>query len=55
MIKSMRMRWAGHLVRIGKRMSVCRILLGEPKGRRPIGRPRLRWEDSIEMDLKEIE
>jgi hypothetical protein len=50
MIKSRRMRWAGHVAR----MEENRILVGKPEGKRPLGRPRRRWEDNIRMDLREI-
>jgi hypothetical protein len=53
-IKSRRMRWAGHVARMGERRSVYRVLVGRPKGKRPLGRPRCRWEDSIKMDFREI-
>jgi len=54
-IKSRRMRWAGHLVRMGEERGVYRVLLGKPEGRRPIGRPRRRWvDDNIRMDLQEV-
>jgi hypothetical protein len=43
MIESRRMRWAGHVARIGARMNACRILMGKPEGKRPLGRPRCRW------------
>jgi hypothetical protein len=49
-----RMRWTGHLARIGKRRDVYRILVGKPEGRRPLGRPGHRWVDNIKMDLREI-
>jgi len=51
MLKSRRMRWAGHVARIGVRNGVYRVLVGKPEGKRPIGRPRRRWEDNIKMDL----
>jgi hypothetical protein len=51
-IKSRRLRWAGHLARMGERRGVYRALVGKPEGRRPLGRPRLRWEDNIKMDLR---
>jgi hypothetical protein len=51
-IKSRRMRWAGHVARMGEKRGVYRILVGRPKGRRPLGRPRRRWEDNIKMDLQ---
>jgi hypothetical protein len=53
MIKSWRMRWAGHLARIGARLYAYRILVGKPEGR-PLGRPRRRWVDNIKMDLRDI-
>jgi hypothetical protein len=53
--KSRRMRWAGHIARMGEKRGVYRILVGRPEGRRPLGRPRRRWEDNIEMDLQEVE
>jgi hypothetical protein len=52
MIKSKRMRWTGHIARIGEKMNVYRILMGKPKGKRPLGRPRPRWVDNIKMDLR---
>jgi len=48
-IKS-RMRWAGHVARMGERRGVYRVLVGKPEGKRPFGRPKCRWEDNIEMD-----
>jgi hypothetical protein len=53
-IKSRRMRWAGHVARMGEGRNVYRVLVGKPEGRRPLGRPRRRWEDGIRMDLEEI-
>jgi hypothetical protein len=53
-IKARRMRWAGHVARMGVVRSAYSILVGKPEGRRPLGRPRSRWEDNIGMDLKEI-
>jgi hypothetical protein len=55
MIKSRRMKWAGHVVRIGEKRNAYKILVGKPEGRRPLGKPRRRWVDNIKMDLKEIE
>jgi hypothetical protein len=52
-IKSRRMRWAGHVARIGEKRGAYRILVGRPEGRRPLGRPRRRWEDNIKMELQE--
>jgi hypothetical protein len=53
-VKSRRMRWAGHLARMGEERKVYKVLVGKPEGKRPLGRPRLRWEDGIRMDLWEI-
>jgi hypothetical protein len=53
-IKSRRMRWTGHVARMGKKRGVYRILVGKPEGKRPHGRPRRRWEDNIKMDLQEL-
>jgi hypothetical protein len=53
-VASRRMRWAGHLVRMGEGRNVYRVLVGKPEGKRPHGRPRPRWEDGIKMDLREI-
>jgi hypothetical protein len=53
-IKSRRMRWAGHVARMGEQRGVYRVLVGKPEGRRPLGRPRCRWVDNIRMDLKEV-
>jgi hypothetical protein len=52
-IKWKRMRWAGHVARMGEG-SVYRILVGKPEGKRPLGRPKRRWEDNIKTDLTEI-
>jgi hypothetical protein len=53
-IKARRMRWAGHVARMGEVRGAYKILVGRPKGRRPLGRPSRRWEDNIKMDLREI-
>jgi hypothetical protein len=53
-IKSRRMRWAEHVARMGEGSGVYRILVGRPEGKRPLGRPRRRWEDNIKMYLREI-
>jgi hypothetical protein len=53
-IKSRRMRWAGHVARMGVRKGVYRVLVGKPGGKRPLGRPRRKWEDNIKMDLQEV-
>jgi hypothetical protein len=52
-IKSRRLRWAGHVARVGEGRGVYRVLVGRPEGKRPLGRPRLRWEDNIKMGLRE--
>jgi len=52
-IKSRRMKWAGHVARMGER-GVYRVLVGKPEGRRPLGRPRHSWVDNIKMDLQEV-
>jgi hypothetical protein len=52
--KARRMRWAGHVARMGEVRGAYNILVGRPEGRRPLGRPRRRWEDNIRMDLREI-
>jgi hypothetical protein len=53
-IKSRRMRWAGHVARMGEKRSAYEILVGKLEGKRPLGRPRHRWENNIKMDLREI-
>jgi hypothetical protein len=53
-IKSRRMRWAGHVARMGEGRGAYRVLVGRPERRRPLGRPRRRWEDNIKMDLQEM-
>ena len=50
----MLMRWAGHVARMGEGRGVYRVLVGKPEGKRPLGRPRRRWEDNIRMDLQEV-
>jgi hypothetical protein len=54
MVKLRRMRWAGHVARVGEDRDVHRVLVGKPEGKRPLGRPRHRWEDNIKMDLHEV-
>jgi hypothetical protein len=54
LIKSRRMRWIEHVARMGKERGVYRFLVGRPECKRPLGRRRHRWEDSIKMDLREI-
>jgi hypothetical protein len=48
------MRWAGHVACMGEERKVYKVLVGKPEGKRPLGRPRRRWEDGIRMDLREI-
>jgi hypothetical protein len=55
MIKSRKMRWAGHVARMGAKRNAYRILVGNPEGKRPLGIPRRRWVDNIKKDLKDIE
>jgi len=54
-INSRRMSWAGHVARMDEGGSVYRVLVRRPEGKRPLGRPRRRWEDNIKMDLREID
>jgi hypothetical protein len=54
MINSRRMRWAGHIARIGEKRNAYRILVGEPEGKRLLGRLRYRWVNNIKMNLREI-
>jgi len=53
-IKSRRIRWAGHVARMGEERGVYRVLLGKPEERRPLGRPGRRWVDNIRIDLQEV-
>jgi hypothetical protein len=53
-VKSRRMRWAGHVACMGEGRGVHRILVGKPEGKRPLERPRRRWEDNIKIDLQEV-
>ena len=53
-VKSRRMRWAGHVARLGEDRVVHRVLVGKSERKRPLGRPRRRWEDNIKMDLREV-
>jgi hypothetical protein len=53
-IKSRRMRWAGHVARMGEKRNAYRLLVENPEGKRPLGRPRHRWVDNIRMDLGEV-
>jgi hypothetical protein len=54
MIKSKRMRWAGHVTQIGEKRNAYRILVEKPEGKRPLARSRHRWVDNIKVDLREI-
>jgi len=53
-VKSRQMRWAGHMARMGEDRGMHMVLVGKPEGKRPLGRPRCRWEDNIKMDLQEV-
>jgi len=53
-IKSRRMRWAGHVARMGEERGAYRVLVVKPEGKRPLGRPRRRWVDNSRMDLQEV-
>jgi hypothetical protein len=53
-VKSRRMRWAGHVARMGEKRGVHRVLVGKPEGKRPLGILRRRWEDNIKMDVQEV-
>jgi len=53
-VESRRMRWAGHMARMGEGRGVHMVLVGKAEGKRPLGRPRRRWEDNIKMDLREV-
>jgi hypothetical protein len=53
-IRSRRMRWAGHVAQMAAKRNVCMLLVGKPDGKRPLGRQRCRWIDKIKMDLLEI-
>ena len=54
MIESRRIRWAEHVALKGERRGVYGVLVGKTEGKRPLGRPKCRWEDSIKMDLREV-
>jgi hypothetical protein len=53
-IKSRKIRWVGHVAQMGEKRNTCTILVGNPEGKRQLGRPRRRWVDNIKMDLREI-
>jgi hypothetical protein len=52
LVKSRRMRWVGHIGRMGEKRTAYRILVGKPEGKTPLGRPRRMWVDNIKMDLR---
>jgi len=54
MIKSRRMRWAGHVARMSEERGLYKFFVGKPEGKRPLGRPRRRWVDNIRTDLQEV-
>jgi hypothetical protein len=54
-MKSKRMRWVGHVARVGEKRGVYRVLVGKPEGKRPLGRHRRKWEENIKVDLQEVE
>ena len=54
-IKSHKLRWAGHVARMGDERGVRRFLEGKPEGKRPVGRPRMKWENNINGDLREVD
>jgi len=53
-VKLRRMKWAGHVARMGEGRGVHRFLVGKPEGKRPLGKPKRRWEGNIKMDLQEV-
>jgi hypothetical protein len=53
-VKERRMRWAGHVARMGEKRNAYRLLVGKPEGRMPLGRSRHRWVDNVRMDLVEV-
>jgi len=53
-IKSRRMRWVGHVARLAERRVLYSVLVGNPEGKRPLGRPRRRWQDNTKIDLQEL-
>ena len=54
-VKSHRLRWTGHVTGMGNKGGAGRLLVGKPEGKRPVGRPRMRWENNINHDLKEVD
>ena len=53
-VKSRRLRWVGHVARMGERRDAFRVLVGKPEEKKPVGRHRHRWEDNIKMDIREV-
>ena len=53
-LKSRRLRWAGHVARMEQSRNAYRVIVGKPEGKRPLGRPRRRWEDNIRMHFREV-
>ena len=51
---SLNLRWAGHVARMGEKRGLYRVLVGKQEGKKPLGRPRRKWEDNIKMDLQEV-
>ena len=54
-VKSRRLRWAGHVTRMGNERRAWKLLVGKPEGKRPVGRPRMRWENNINHNLREVD
>ena len=54
MVKSRRIRWAGHVARMTERRGIYRVMAGKPEGMRPLGRPRRRWDENVKLDLQEV-
>ena len=54
-VKSRRLRWPGHVTRMGNERGAWKLLVGKPDGKRQVGRPRMRWENNINHDLREID
>jgi len=53
-VKQRRMRWAGHVARMGESRGAYGVLVGKPEGKKPLARPRHRWKDNLKMDLEEV-
>ena len=54
-VKSRRLRWAGHVTRMGNERGAWKLLVGKPEGKHPVGRPRMRWENNINHDLRVVD